>query len=148
MIKYKFFFVIFGVIVIGLLAYLGPKASIKQDYVAHETVPVEISDIYVEIPKAGSVVSSPILMSGQARGYWYFEASAPVDLMDSSGNVIAGGYVTAKGDWMTENFVPFEGVLEFTSVPASKEGILIFKNSNASGEPEFDKSIMVPVLFE
>lgn len=107
----------------------------------------EVSDlIKVEKPGQNSAVSSPLEISGEAKGYWFFEASAPVRLETEGGKVIAEGYVQAQGDWMTENWVNFEGELEFST--NEKRGYLIFSRANASGKPEHDRMLRVPVKFD
>jgi len=69
-------------------------------------------------PRPNQTVSSPLTITGEARGYWYFEASFPVFLVDWDGKIIAQGIATAKDNWMTEEFVPFEATSEWTSPPA------------------------------
>jgi hypothetical protein len=81
-----------------------------------------------------------------ARGYWFFEASFPIELLDADKNKIAGGIAEAKSDWMTENFVPFEAKLEFQK-PVSKNGFLILKKDNPSGMMEKEDQLIVPVKF-
>ncbi|OHA89723.1 MAG: hypothetical protein A2741_02105 [Candidatus Zambryskibacteria bacterium RIFCSPHIGHO2_01_FULL_43_27] len=93
-----------------------------------------------------SVVQSPLVVSGEARGYWYFEASFPVVLLDGNENEIAVGIAQAKGEWMTENFVPFEAMLTFTK-PATTKGTLILKKDNPSGLPENEDELRIPVTF-
>ena len=111
--------------------------------------------IKVSSPVPGETISSPITITGEARGTWYFEASAPVVLVNWDGLIIAEGYVMATEDWMTEAFVPFEGTLEFTkeveadsNVFLYPRGALILKNDNPSGLPENDRAIEIPILFE
>lgn len=96
-------------------------------------------------PNAAASVSQPLVVSGRARGPWYFEASFPVKLLDSSGNVLAQGPAQAQGDWMTEDFVPFSATLTFTTTDTS--GTLVLQNDNPSGEPANAKSISIPVTF-
>ena len=106
--------------------------------------------IQIDSPTPGATISSPLTVSGQARGYWFFEASAPVLVTDWDGLIIGQGYVTAQGEWMTEDFVPFTGEIEFT-VPAEtpyRRGTLIFERHNASDLPENDMAVEMPVLFE
>jgi len=98
-------------------------------------------------PVVGSIVTSPLTITGEARGYWYFEASAPVVLYDAKGHEIATGHVTAQDDWMTEDFVPFEGTLKWEA-PETSFGTLVLRNANASGDPERDIQMKVPVRFE
>jgi Immunoglobulin-like domain of bacterial spore germination. len=105
------------------------------------------SIIYVTTPKKNAGVSSPIELVGKARGPWYFEASAPVKLLDKDGNLLAQSYVTAEGEWMTEEFVDFKGVLSYES-DYKGEASLLFMNDNPSGDPSRDKSFIVPVVLK
>lgn len=105
-------------------------------------------EIIVSEPDPGELVTSPLRISGQATGLWYFEAEAPVVLENDGGKVIAEGFVMAQGDWMTEEFVPFEGELEFDVVgDIGYSGTLILKNGNPSENRENDKSVEIPVRF-
>lgn len=107
----------------------------------------ETVDIRIAQPLINQVVSSPLTISGQAKGTWFFEATAPVSLMDASGKKIAEGHITATGDWMTTNFVPFTGTLSWaTSTSATTTaGTLVFMNDNPSGDPALQKTVTVPV---
>jgi hypothetical protein len=91
-------------------------------------------------------ISSPLVVQGIARGQWYFEASFPVYLVNASGDTIARVPAQAEGEWMTPNFVPFKATLEFTP-PAGDSGTLILEKSNASGLPEHDDELRVPIRF-
>jgi hypothetical protein len=107
--------------------------------------PSQQSDlIEVFSPQPNSVVKSPIILEGKARGPWYFETSAPIKLLDGQGNVLAAGNIQAIGDWMTDDFVPFQGELKF-SATATTSGALVFNNDNPSGLPENSKEWRVPV---
>lgn len=109
---------------------------------------LEYSDvIQVTNPRPNQTITSPLLISGQARGTWYFEASFPVELQDANGITIGTGPATAQGDWMTEGFVPFTAGLTFTT-PSTSTGNLIIKNANASGLPENEKVLLVPIKFQ
>jgi len=104
--------------------------------------------IIVDYPTPLTVISSPLKVSGQARGTWFFEASFPVVLTDENGKIIAQNIATAKSDWMTENFVPFEGTITFEKPVSSSKGILIFKKDNPSGLPEYEDALEIPIFFE
>jgi len=115
-----------------------------------------LQTIIVDSPKPNEVVKSPLIIKGKAKGNWFFEATFPVILVDWDGKIISEGYVQAKEDWMTNDFVEFEGKLEFKN-PAfpntdtnhfSHRGTLILKNNNASGLPEHQLSFEVPIIFE
>ena len=103
--------------------------------------------ITVNIPLQNSAVSSPLTISGQARGNWYFEASAPVELRNASGTVIAQGHINAQGDWMTTEYVPFTATLTFAKQAAGSKGTLVLKNDNPSGDPARQKELSIPVTF-
>jgi hypothetical protein len=102
--------------------------------------------IRIANPRPGQVVTSPLQITGEARGMWFFEADFPVYLLDVEGNQVAVGIATAEGEWMTEEFVNFSATIEF-SAPSSKTGTLILSKSNASGLPELDDDLRVPVRF-
>src|SRR3989344_2213452 len=69
--------------------------------------------IRVTSPKPGDVVTSPLVIKGEARGTWFFEASFPVNLTNWDGLIISEHFAQAKSDWMTEDYVPFEATIEF-----------------------------------
>lgn len=98
-------------------------------------------------PLPNEVVKSPLKITGEARGFWFFEASFPVFLVNWDGLIIAEGIATAKDDWMTEDFVPFEATLEFEIPKYKNNGALILKKDNPSGLPEHDDALEVPILF-
>lgn len=102
-------------------------------------------------PLPDTAVSSPLIIKGRARGMWFFEASFPVFLTDWDGRIIAQGIATAKEDWMTEEYVPFEAMLEFESpapvVGVVNRGALILKKDNPSGLPEHDDAFELQVFF-
>ncbi len=102
--------------------------------------------IIIDYPKPNAIIGSPLKVSGQARGNWYFEASAPVKIVDDLNNVLGVKYITAQGDWMTTDFVPFLGEIEFAA-PNTPAGKVIFQKDNPSGLPENDRSVEISVRF-
>ena len=111
--------------------------------------PPEIDEplIVVTTPTTNAVITSPTTLSGTARGYWFFEASFPVELRDESGNVLATSVAQADGEWMTENFVQFSSTMSWATTTATS-GVLIFKKDNPSGLPENDDSLEIPVYLK
>lgn len=105
--------------------------------------------IRVNYPKPNQSISSPLVITGEARGNWFFEASFPVVLVNWDGLIIAQGIATAKSDWMTTEFVPFEATLNFTfdRNSYSNKGALILKKDNPSGLPEHDDALEIPIIF-
>jgi len=103
--------------------------------------------IKIDNPRPNAVVGNTIEISGQARGSWFFEASFPIKLIDEKGNVLATTIATAKSDWMTEDFVPFEAKIEFTKPGIKKANLMLLKD-NPSGLPENDDFLRVPIRLE
>jgi hypothetical protein len=103
--------------------------------------------VVVEEPVPGATVASPLTVTGRARGTWFFEGDFPILLEDASGNTVAAGFVVAQGEWMTTEFVPFQGSLEFTHANAGQPGWLVFKKDNPSDRRELDDATSIPVFF-
>jgi hypothetical protein len=103
--------------------------------------------IRVDTPKNGDIVKSPLTITGEARGNWYFEASFPVRLEDGNGKVLAQHYAQAEGEWMTTEFVPFTSTFPFDP-PTTPTGTLILMKDNPSGLPEHDDEIRILVRFD
>lgn len=102
--------------------------------------------IEIEAPAVNSVIRSPLTVMGKARGPWYFEASFPVKILDANGKQLGQAPVQAKGEWMTEEFVPFEGKVSF-SQPTTTSGFVVFQKDNPSGLPENEQQVRIPVRF-
>lgn len=110
--------------------------------------------IEVELPYPDAVVGKEFSVIGKARGFWFFEASFPVQVLDKDSNVLATAVAQAQKDpftgeinWMTENFVPFRADVK---VPLSYIGpaTLVLKKDNPSGLPENDASFSFPINIE
>lgn len=107
--------------------------------------------IHISYPQADNVITSPLVVKGEARGTWFFEASFAVTLTNWDGVIIAEGNAQAQKDWMTTDFVPFVATLNFTSTStasSNKRGFLILKKDNPSGLPQHDASVEIPIYFK
>ncbi len=104
--------------------------------------------IWLQEPLDGETVSSPLVVRGQARGGWFFEANFPVILTDWDGLIIAEGFATAEGEWMTEEFVPFSAEITFVRPEYGDRGSLILQKANPSGLSEHDDALEIVVRFE
>lgn len=102
--------------------------------------------ITVASPLPFARISSPIEVSGEARGEWYFEASFPVQVLDANGSLIGQGIAEAQGDWMIEDFVPFKATISFED-SSTATGTIVLRKDNPSGLPENDDELRVPVSF-
>lgn len=104
-------------------------------------------------PRPNATVASPLAVRGAARGGWFFEASFPIVVVNWDGKIIGEGYATAEGEWTTPEFVPFSGTIKFDTQAISgggysNRGTLILKKANASGLPEHDDALEIPVVFQ
>ena len=105
--------------------------------------------IRVTSPTTGEAISSPVIVTGQARGSWYFEAQFPIEILDSNGQIIGQGPATAQSDWETTDYVPFTDTIILTTTPASgSSGTIVLKKDNPSGAAANDDSLSVPVDFQ
>lgn len=108
--------------------------------------------IRVTSPAPGATIESPVTITGEARGTWYFEASFPIYVVDWDGKIIGEGYAEAQSDWMTSEFVPFIARVSFDTAEIhnnySKRGTLILKKDNPSGLSAHDAAIEIPVMFK
>lgn len=108
--------------------------------------------IKLEYPGIDELVSSPLVVKGEARGMWFFEGDFPVILTNWDGLIIAEGIAKAKTDWMTEEYVSFEAELKFEKPEFigdfSRRGSLILQKDNPSGLSENDDALEITIFFE
>jgi len=155
----KYIWLIFlAVVLVVVAAYVvfsksekNKTPEVKSPVIVQEEKKKESEKTYENLirvakPQAGAEISSPLEISGEARGNWFFEASFPVRLVDENGKELASGIAEAEGEWMTEKFVPFKATLVFDRKTA-KSGKLILLKANASDLEELDDSFAVPVVF-
>lgn len=102
--------------------------------------------IIITTPKSGGAVTSPLTVTGQARGNWYFEASFPIKIYDANDILLETAIAQAQGDWMTTEFVPFSAKINFIK-PNTEAGYIVFEKDNPSGLPEFDNQFKMPIKF-
>jgi hypothetical protein len=103
--------------------------------------------VKLEYPLPNDSISSPLVVRGQARGTWFFEASFPVTVVNWDGLIIGEGIAQAQSDWMTEEFVPFVATIKFETPTYKNNGALILQKDNPSGLPKYDDALEIPILF-
>ena len=139
------------VLVIVVAAGLIWMRFFKKTAVSPTTSPSATSSlskpIRVDSVRANDIITSPLIITGAARGTWYFEASFPIKLLDGNGKVIAQIPAQAQSDWMTTNFVPFEAELLFNK-PVTPTGTLVLEKDNPSGLPQNADELRIPIRFK
>lgn len=142
---------------------MGPVAEVQNpaesvietplDPVIQAEIDTHADLIVLSSPEPNETITSPLTLTGKARGNWYFEASFPVILTDWDGRIIAEAPAMARGPWMTEDFVPFILTVSFESPYHAgdpdfmRRGSLILKKDNPSGLPEHDDALEIPIMF-
>jgi hypothetical protein len=138
---------------------------VKSGYVVTDTYPKQCTDkagktfteetgnmlekaniITLTTPRPKEEITSPVKISGQARGLWFFEGSFPVKLKTVEGKTLSYGVVRSGSDWMTDDFVNFEAIMNF-SVATRTAGFVELIKDNPSGMTEKDDAMYVPVVF-
>jgi hypothetical protein len=149
----KLIFIIIAAIVAGgavAAVLIYPKYQSLHQKVG---TPTEVSEnpkndlIKVSYPKPNDFISSPLEITGEAKGNWFFEASFPVKIFDDNNFLLGVKPAQALGEWMTEDFVPYESKI-FFAVPSTPKGRLVLKKDNPSGLPEYDDELIIPVYFK
>lgn len=102
--------------------------------------------IKLTTPKPNQTISSPLTIKGEARGNWYFEANFAAELLDANKKRLTMVGIQADDEWMTTEYVPFDQTFNFPT-PTTRTGTLVLHKDNASGLPENDDSLVIPVVF-
>ena len=84
---------------------------------------------------------------GVIKNSYFFEANIGINILDMNKKVLKASNAVAKTDWMTTLPVSFEGNIDFTGLPTGPAYFEIH-NDNASGLPEKDKSVLIPIIIQ
>ncbi|MEA1909657.1 MAG: Gmad2 immunoglobulin-like domain-containing protein [Patescibacteria group bacterium] len=114
----------------------NPPLSCKYENSDKVLICIDVSE--------NQLLKTPAHLTGEARGYWFFEGSFPVSLLDESDNLLARSIAVADMDWMTEEMVSFTIDFKFEK-PLGKIGTLVLYRDNPSGLPQNDDSLEIPV---
>jgi len=84
---------------------------------------------------------------GTIKGAYFFEGNILVGIAGMDKKIIFQSNGIAKTDWMTSGPVDFEGNIDFSKAPLGP-AYLEIHNDNASGLPENDKNVLIPIIIE
>lgn len=90
-------------------------------------------------------VAGGLELTGSVKGGYFFEGNIVINVLSKDKNLLKAGNGTATGEWMTADPVSFKANVDFTNLPKGP-AYLEIHNDNASGLPENDKSILVPII--
>ena len=107
--------------------------------------PANANDIIkITSPAPNSTVTRPVIVTGQARGSWFFEGTFPVKIIDKDGDIVSTSFAETSSNWMTNEFVPFTAQLELDG-KIKGPITLIIEQDNSSGLPERAQAIKIPL---
>ena len=132
--------------ILVVVAVAGGMLVAMPGPIGNGSAPFASENVKVSLPHPGGTVLKEFTVSGYARGTWFFEASFPVEVHDANGNVVGTGIAQARGNWMTEDFVPFEAPVVIENYFGF--ATLVLKKDNPSGLPEHDDSVSFSIIVQ
>lgn len=145
----KIILIIIGLAVVALVAAIVVVRINKTSETVlesqNQTLVSPSGKLTIDNLDQNQTIALPMAVTGTAQG-WFFEGSFPVFMKDSNGNQIGVGLASSSQDWMTGNAIPFSVTLP--AVNYTGQGTLVFTKDNPSGEPQFDDSFVVSVIFQ
>ena len=137
----KLFFLLIFIIFLGLLSFVVNYSEPEKNESEKQDL------IKVSNPRPNQAIESPLFVQGEARGFWFFEASFPIKLFDENNFLLGIKPAQTLSEWMTEDFVPFEATFPF-AVPSTLKGEFVLEKDNPSGLPENADELIIPVSFK
>ncbi|MDE2030834.1 MAG: hypothetical protein KGI58_01055 [Patescibacteria group bacterium] len=146
--KKKIFLIIIILIIIGVLVPI----IFRQRFVVSpkkEEPKIEDSrgDLVSFSISPNEEVHGIVPYEGVIKGGYFFEANILINILDADKKLLKSDHSTATTDWMTSGPVSFAGNLDFTGLSKGPAYIQIH-NDNASGLPEHDKYILIPIVIK
>jgi len=134
----------------GVMYITDDKADVVYKVFRKEEKPrnvkVNMDLLKLDKPQPNAIVKSPLTIEGSARGFWFFEASFPIRVLDANGKELGISHVQALENWMTTEFVTFSGAVTFKT-PTTDTGTLVLEKDNPSGLPENAAEVRYPIRF-
>jgi hypothetical protein len=119
----------------------GPRAS--STLYAYASSKGKIIHAYVA---PNQKITSPFRVEGNVPAGWSFEASFPVQIVESNGNIVLGQAAAAVPNWMSTSTAWFAATVNFNQ-PATATGYIVLKKDNPSDLAANDDSVRIPVKF-
>jgi len=101
----------------------------------------------ISTPSAGSIIKSPLKITGAVPAGWMNEGVFPITLVDANKKVITQTQATetVPGSWQSGKPIEFTATLTFKAATGS--GVLVLENDNPNGSSESAKVFEIPVDF-
>ncbi len=131
-------------IVLAVVVIAGALAYARWRPVSAPTpISTESANIKVLAPAPYAEITSPLIVSGEART---FEQSYAYRLVDENGDMLVEGFGTANATDIGI-FGPFESTITFAKPQSAKRGVLEVFQYSANDGSEIDK-VSIPVVFK
>ena len=150
LIKITIIIVVFVAVVVGVWDWKLSQNTFKnngENVIPDTEILGNVGDLVSFSVEPGDSVSGVLAVTGSVQGGYFFEANIQVNILDSGMKILKKGNGNAKTEWMTSGPVGFDAIIDFTKLPKGRAYIEIH-NDNASGLPENDKSILVPIVIQ
>lgn len=144
---------IIAIFLIGGGVYFILQKSIPPSYKSNSN---KLNDlIIVDYPQPNDTVTSPLKITGKARGTWFQERQFRIRIFRklecdyTTDTTIGYGVAKATSNWKTEDFVTFEALIEFNKpINCGKTVFIGLNKENPSGLKEKgDEELIIPVKF-
>ncbi len=136
-----------GFFAVGLILFIILIIAFSGRTARHQLPP----DIVVYQPQPNEKVDMPFSITGQARGYWFYDNAFPIILYDNTKTAIAYGTATTTAEIPNseyEEFVPFSGTFdEYEFLPVKKKGYILFQRSTGNLETGRNSTVTLPIRF-
>jgi len=143
--------VILGAVVLLLVVifFLQKKSNTEVPTPSNENIEIlgNEDDLVSFSFLPGTKVSGFMSYGGSIKGGYFFEGNIQINILDVNKNLLKAGFATATSEWMTADPVIFSGSIDLTGLPVGPAYFEIH-NDNASGLPENDKFIQIPIVIE
>ncbi len=150
--------IIIGVVIILVIWLVMQKSAEAPIVIGDEPIIVNTELPEVINPETFSVdittntnVSGGQIISGSVPGFWFFEGSFPVSLVDNNDNVFATVIATSTENWMTSDIIPFTITLPATFSYTGPGKIVFTRDDPSDGEsniPVSETTATIPVIFQ
>lgn len=100
-------------------------------------------ELIINGPIKNESVTSPFVVMGQVPGSWSFEGTFQLELKRKNGNSLTAKSVQLRGEWTTEELVPFDAAVSYSGYTG--EATLVLRKDNPSGLPSNDDTVIIPL---
>lgn len=124
---------------------VSADGKIFSEYIGNR---IEKQDlIVVDTPLPMQTVGNKFEVIGKARGFWFFEAEISGRVLDQNKKTIANFSIMTEDEWMTEEFVGFNKIIDLGTTTLPQKGFLEIIKNNPSDMRDKDDSLVIPISF-